>query len=330
MAGEIVQVGNGVLTTASGSQVLPAIIVQAGGDAQKRFIEFFAAQIRNRNTREAYVRAVVDFFDWCEDYDIGALIDIEPIHVAAWVELKTRAFEPQTVKQQLAALRHLFDWLVTGQVVATNPAAFVRGPKFSYSKGKTQILTPQEARKLIRAIPTDTTVGLRDRALIGLMIYTFARISAALNMDVKDVYPKQESLWVRLHEKGGKHHEMPCQHNLKDWLREYIEAAGIQDEKASPLFRSIDRKTKQLSDRRLDRQRAWAMVKRRARQARIETQGICNHTFRGTGITAYLENPEAKLEHAQQMAAHADPKTTRLYDRRSDEVSMDEVERIGI
>ena len=146
----------------------------------------------------------------------------------------------------------------------------------------------------------------------------------------RSVYPKQESLWVRLHEKGGKHHEMPCQHNLKVWLREYIEAAGIGDDKDGPLFRSIDRKTKELSDRRLDRQRAWEMVKRRARQAGIETQGVCNHTFRGTGITAYLENPEGRLENAQQMAAHSDPKTTRLYDRRSDEVSMDEVERIGI
>jgi integrase len=173
-------------------------------------------------------------------------------------------------------------------------------------------------------------VGLRDRALIGLMIYTFARVSAAVNMNVKDVYQKQESLWVRLHEKGGKHHEMPCQHNLKEWLREYIEAAGIIEDKDGPLFRTVDRKTRKLGSTRLDRQRAWAMVKRRAAKAGIETQGICNHTFRGTGITAYLENPEAKLEHAQQMAAHSDPKTTRLYDRRSDAVSMDEVERIGI
>ncbi|NCC22991.1 MAG: integrase, partial [Alphaproteobacteria bacterium] len=91
-----------------------------------------------------------------------------------------------------------------------------------------------------------------------------------------------------------------------------------------------DRKTRKLGATRLDRQRAWAMVKRRAAQAGLSTDGICNHTFRGTGITAYLENPEAKLEHAQQMAAHSDPKTTRLYDRRSDQVSMDEVERIGI
>jgi len=118
---------------------------------------------------------------------------------------------------------------------------------------------------------------------------------------------------VRLHEKGGKHHEMPCQHNLKDWLREYIEAAGIGEDRDGPLFRAADRKTRTLSSRRLDRHRTWGMVKRRAAKAGIETDGICNHTFRGTGITAYHENPEAKLEHAQQMAAHSDPKTTRLY-----------------
>jgi site-specific recombinase XerD len=320
----------GTLETISGGNLVPGIIAHAGGEASKRFIEFFAAQIRNANTREAYLRAVTDFFDWCDQYDVGDLIDIEPVHVAAWVEMKTRSYGPQTVKLQLAALRNLFDWLVVGQVLHVNPASFVRGPKHSYTKGKTPILTPDEARKLIRSIPIDNLTGLRDRALIGVMIYTFARVSAALKMNVKDVYPKQESLWVRLHEKGGKHHEMPCQHNLKIWLREYIEAAGLQDEKDNPLFRSKDVKTGGLTERRLDRRRAWEMVKRRARQAGIETPGVCNHTFRGTGITAYLENPEGRLENAQQMAAHSDPKTTRLYDRRSDEVSMDEVERIGI
>lgn len=321
----------GNLETAGGLSRMPSLIVRAGGNAEKRFLEFFAAQIRNRNTREAYLRAVQDFMDWAETKaGIGDLLDIEPVHVAAWVELKTKSYEAQSVKQQLAALRHLFDWLVTGHVLHTNPASFVRGPKFSYTKGKTPILTPNEARRLIRAIPTDTLVGLRDRALIGLMIYTFARVSAAVSMNVKDVYQKQENLWVRLHEKGGKHHEMPCQHNLKDWLLEYMEAAGISEDKDGPLFRTLDRKTKTLGSNRLDRQRVWAMVKRRVKQAGLTTPGLCNHTFRGTGITAYLENPEAKLEHAQQMAAHSDPKTTRLYDRRSDQVSMDEVERIGI
>ena len=209
MIGDLVKTNSGVFETGNGTPAMPSLIVHAGGNAQKRFIEFFAAQIRNRNTRAAYFRAVVDFFDWAEEMEIGGLLDIEPVHVAAWVELKTRSFEPQTVKQQLAALRHLFDWLVTGHVLHTNPASFVRGPKFSYAKGKTPILTPNEARRLIRAIPTDTVVGLRDRALIGLMIYTFARVSAAVQMNGKDVYEKQESFWVRLHEKGGEYHECP-------------------------------------------------------------------------------------------------------------------------
>ena len=243
--GDLVEVKSGVLETAGGASAMPLLIVRAG--AEKRFLEFFAAQIRNRNTREAYLRAVRDFLDWVEQVGINELVDIEPVHVASWVEIKTLHYEAQSVKQQLAALRHLFDWLVTGHVLHTNPASFVRGPKFSYTKGKTPILTPTEARRLIRSIPTDKLVGLRDRALIGLMIYTFARISAAVNMNVKDVYQKQENLWVRLHEKGGKHHEMPCQHNLKEWLRAYIEAAGIAEDQNGPLFRSVDRKTKTLS-----------------------------------------------------------------------------------
>ncbi len=331
MSNTLIMRKSGGLGTTDSAVGMPALIVRAGGNAEMRFPELFAAQIRHRNTREAYLRAVRDFLDWAEtEARIEDLLDIEPLHVAAWVETKTQTYEAQSVKQQLAALRHLFDWLVTGHVLHTNPASFVRGPKLSNTKGKTPILTPTEARKLIRSIPTDTLVGLRDRALIGLMIHTFAWVSAAVTMNVKDVYRKQEHLWVRLHEKGGKHHEMPCQHKLKECVQEYIEAAGLAEDPNGPLFRSVDRKTKQLGANRLDRQRAWAMIKRRAKKVGVDTPGICNHTFRGTGITAYQENPEAKLEHAPQMAAHSDPKTTRFYDRRSDQVSFDEVERIGI
>lgn len=310
--------------------VVPVAIADAGDDATRRFLEFFTAQIRNPNTRAAYGRAAAEFLGWWEGQGRGGLAAIEPIHVAAWVELRGRTHAPQTVKQQLAALRNLFDWLVTGHVLRHNPAAPVRGPKHSAAKGKTPILVTDEARRLFRAIPTDTVVGLRDRALIGLMTYTFARIGAALAMDVRDVFPKNHRLWVRLHEKGGKVHDMPCHHTLEIYLREYIEASGLAADPKGPLFRSIDRTTKQLGDRRLHRSESLRMVQRRARAAGIETPGLGNHTFRGTGITAYLSNPDAKLEHAQQMAAHSDPKTTRLYDRRCDEVSLNEVERIGI
>ena len=147
---------------------------------------------------------------------------------------------------------------------------------------------------------------------------------------MKDVFSKHHRLWLRLHEKGGKYHEMPCHHNLEVYLREYVDAAGLLASPDSPLFRTIDRSTKSLSTRRLQRAEALAMVKRRARNAGVETPGICNHTFRGSGITSYLDHPDARLEVAQHMAGHADPKTTRIYDRRQEIVTLDEVERIGI
>jgi len=310
--------------------ILPALITQAGDDAARRYLEFFAAHIRNANTRQAYVRAADEFLTWSHANGITSLLDIQPLHVAAWIEGKAQTHAAPTVKLQLAGLRRLFNWLVVKGVLHQNPAAPVNGPKHSYTSGKTPILVTDEARQLLASIDTGSIAGLRDRALLALMTYTFARISAAISMNVADVYPKQHRLFVRLHEKGGKEHELPCHHSLEQYLRDYLDAAGIGQDRGAPLFRAIDRQTRQLSNTRLNRQRAYDMVRRRARQAGIETPGICNHTFRGTGITAYLQNPDSKLEHAQEIAAHADPKTTRLYDRRRDAINLDEIERIGI
>src|SRR5271165_7593534 len=109
--------------------VVPRVIAAAGDKAARRFLEFFAATIRNKNTRMAYYRAAARFFAWCDHHKIGEIADIEPLHVAAYVETLGKDFEKPTVKQHLAAIRMLFDWLVIGQVVATNPAHSVRGPK---------------------------------------------------------------------------------------------------------------------------------------------------------------------------------------------------------
>ena len=313
---------------------VPAIIQEAGPEAFRRFLEFFTAQIRNRNTREAYARAVSQFFGWLHEHGIVCLADIQPVHIAAWVEGKTQTQNPQTVKQHLAAVKKLFDWLVIGQIVPSNPATVVKGPKYSYSKGKTPILLASDARRFLESFSGGSISVLRDRALIALMTYTFARISAALAMNVNDVFVQHHRLWVRLHEKGGKYLEMPCHHNLEMYLKEYLKAGGMEDDPKGPLFRRLNggRKpeTQALTRSRLHRTEALLMIKRRANKAGIENPGMCNHSFRGTGITAYLSNPEAKLEHAQTMAGHADPKTTRLYDRRSEVLSLDEVERIGI
>ena len=316
------------VATLSARVVIPAMIADAGEHATRRYLEFFGATIRNKNTRTAYLHAASRFFAWCEHHKLGQLADIEPLHVAAYIEALGKDFEKPTVKQHLAAIRMLFDWLVTGQVVATNPAHSVRGPKHVVKTGKTTVLDADQARRLLDSINTSTLVGLRDRALISVMTFAFARIGAVVAMRVEDYYPMGKRWWVRLHEKGGKRHEMPAHHNLEAYLDAFIEAAGIRDEGKSHLFRSASGRTGTLTATAMNRVDAWRMIQRRAERLGFRVKIGC-HTFRATGITAYLE-AGGTLENAQAMAAHESPRTTKLYDRTGDAITLDEVERIQI
>jgi site-specific recombinase XerD len=307
---------------------VPAAIAGAGDHAARRFLEFFAANIRNKNTRMAYYRAACHFFAWLEQHGIVELVDIEPIHVAAYIETLQASAAKPTVKQHLAAVRMLFDWLVVGQVLATNPAHAVRGPKHVVKRGKTPVLTAEQARQLLDSIDVSTLVGLRDRALIGVMTFALARVGAVVAMRVEDYYPQGKRWWVRLHEKGGKRHEMPAHHTLEAYLDAYIDAAGIRGDGKSPLFRCAVGRTGTLTSTMMNRVDAWRMVQRRAEDLGMKIRIGC-HTFRATGITAYLE-AGGTLENAQAMAAHESPRTTKLYDRTGDEITLDEVERITI
>jgi integrase/recombinase XerD len=303
---------------------LPALITGEGERASRRFVEFFTANIRNKNTRMAYMRALGPFLSWCEGRGL-TLGEIQPVHVAAYVEQHPGS--KPTVKQHLAAIRMLFDWLVTGQVVPANPASSVRGPKYVVKRGKTPVLKAEQARQLLDSIDTSTVAGLRDRALIGVMVYSFARVSAVIGMKVGDYYQNGKRWWFRLHETGGKRHEVPAHHNAEAYIDAYLAAAGIADQKRSPLFRTIN-KHRQLTDSPLYRADVLRMIKRRAEAAGLPATTCC-HTFRATGITAYLENG-GTIENAQAIAAHESPRTTKLYDRTSDEITLDEVERILI
>lgn len=307
---------------------VPALIQVAGNRASYRFLEFFTAQIRNPHTRRSYVRGVGDFLAWLEAHGVMSITETASLHVAAYIEELGRTQSAPTVKQRLAAIRRLFDWLAAGGVLPFNPASAVRGPSHSAKVGKTPVLDPEEARTLLDAIDTGTPAGLRDRALIGLMVYSFGRVGAALGMKVEDVFTQNRRLWVRLNEKGGKRHEMPCHHNLETYLHAYIDGCGLACDPKGPLFRTIGRGTRQLSTAAMAQPDAYGMIRRRARAADIETK-VGNHTFRATGITAYLKNG-GTLEKAAAMANHASTKTTQLYDRRRDEMSLDEVERILI
>lgn len=305
---------------------VPQLIEQAGDDTKRRFVEFFTAHIRNPNTRAAYLHAVRKFCGWCEERTLQ-LHDTEPTLIAFYIEQLLKTYSKPTVKQHLAAIRMLFDFFVTGGILKVNPASSVRGPKHVVIKGTTPVLQPDDARHLLESIPTNNVAGLRDRALIALMMFTFARVGAAVAVNVDDIYQNGQRYWVRLKEKSGRLHEMPLNHTAEEFILAYLEAGFLLDQKGTPLFRTVDRK-RDLTENRMLRQDAWAMTKRRASQAGLGDT-FSNHSFRATGITAYML-AGGTLEKAQQMAAHASSRTTNMYNRSNDAVTLDEVERILI
>lgn len=327
----------------SGKNRLPLILASAGDDAKTRFIEFFTANIQNPHTRRAYFRNAMTFLHWCDQQNIPSLSHVKPITVAAYIESLQHTHAKPTVKQKLATIRMLLDWLVIGQVVSVNAAHSVRGPKHVVTKGKTPVLTPEETSALLGSIPISRVTGkdaegneicepdlsgLRDRALIASMFFTFARVGAVVAMSVDDYYPQGKRYWLRLHEKGGKQHEMPAHHTLEEYLDAYLQAAGIADDRHSPLFRTAPRTGDALTGNPMRPADVWRMIRRRAKQAGIETRIGC-HSFRATGITNYLEH-KGTLEKAQQMASHSSPRTTKLYDRTNDQITLDEVEKITL
>ena len=315
--------------TNTSSFLLPPSIEAMGESAAKAFIDFFTAQIRNANTRAAYGRNVSAFLNWIDELGVD-LRSVEAFHIAAYIEHLGcskeeggRGASIATVKQHLAAIRRLCDFLVIRQVLPRNPSQEVRGPKQIIRTGKTPILTGPEARELFESIDLSTPIGLRDRALIAAMLYTFGRISAVLGMDTDDYFQVGRTMRLRLIEKGGRQHEMPAHHSLIEYMDAYLVGLG---EVKGPLFRTINRTRTGYTTNRLDRSEAWAMVRRRTKAAGLGGR-FGNHSFRGTGITAYLKN-EGSLDQAQFMAGHANISTTKIYDRREQETTLDEVERI--
>ena len=308
------------------SPCLPALFSESQR-SQERFFEFFTSNIRNPNTREAYYRAALRFSLWCERAALS-LASIKPFHVAAYIEQMGKTHSKPSVKQHLAAVRALFDWMVVGQQMELNPAHSVRGPRYSVRKGKTPLITVAEYRIIIESIEPTSAVGLRDRALMATMFNTFGRITAALSMNVEDYFVEGQRSWLRLQEKGGKEHVVLANRSLEMHMGAYITGAALSSSPGGPLFRSSPGRTGVLSPLRLDRGDALTLVQRRAAAAGIKTK-VCNHSFRAGGLTNYMLNG-GRLEIAQKMAGHESIKTTSIYDRRADVITAEEVERIGL
>ena len=302
---------------------LPVLVAAAGERASNRFLEFFDIVICNPNTQRYYVYAVMGFLAWCEEFGVTSITAVQPRHVITWVEGQTSERCASTICQQLAAVRRLFKWLVAGRIMPFNPAAFVRGPANIQSNWKTPVLNVSDVRVLIDSVDISTPIGLRDRALISLMFYSFCRIGQALIMRVGDVFVQNGRLWVRLRDnkKVGKLHEIPCHDTLAVHLRAYLDGVGITGDAEGLLFRSIGRGTNRLTRTPLFPANAHAMIRRRALAAGIETK-IGNHSLRATGIIAYLKEG-GSLENAAALANHVSTHTTRFYNLRRDDISID-------
>jgi integrase/recombinase XerC len=298
---------------------LPTLILQAGPRVTERVVTFFAVEINNPHTRRAYVRATLGFYAWMERRGL-ALETIRPLDVAAWMQaLKEEGLAVTSIKQQLAAVRILGDYLVRGGVLEANAAANLRGPEGSIRHGKTPMLNAVEANQLLASIPDDRISNLRDRAFIALMIFTFAGIDAALSRQVRDVFRRGKQLWIRLPEKNGNLRNVPCNHQLARDLTAYMQADGFRGSSTSPLFRTVARKATRLSSQPLPQSDAWEVVRRRARAAGVSVE-ICNQTFRFT---------RNALEQASNNPGPADPKTW-LHERRSDGNAQADVERFRL
>ena len=255
------------------------------------------------------------------------LASIRPFDAAAYIEELQCEMMAPSVKQQLAAIRMLCDWLVVGQVMPSNPASSVRGPKHVVKSGKTPVLEGTEWRRLMDAIPQENVRDLKDRALIAVLTYSFARIGAALQMRVEDMRPQGAGWVVRLHEKGGqaaRYAGAPCAGGggarLYGSRRDRRRPQGL----AVPLGQGTP--AGPLVGAGATAGACVGMIRRRTAAVGVVTPVGC-HSFRATGIIAYLMNG-GTLEHAQAMAGLESPRTTKLYDRTQERLTQDEVERI--
>jgi integrase/recombinase XerD len=300
----------------------PAIVKAAGRAAEFAWEEFFQAEIANAHTRKNYLHAVQKFLAWVEGRGLD-LLRITPGDVGAY--LQALELSVPTKKLHLAALRRFFDRLVNRHACVINPAATVKAERHAVIEGKTPQIGVKQARTLLESIDVSNVVGLRDRAILAVLVYTAARVGAVAKLTLKSLKHDGTQYSLRFSEKGGKSREIPVRHDLEQFLREYIDAAEISEGR---LFRTTVRKTKVLTKNGMTGIDICRMMKRRLKDAGLPGH-FSPHSFRVATVTDLLEQ-NTPLEDVQYLAGHSDPRTTRIYDRRRRKVTRNIVERISI
>ncbi len=261
---------------------LPALVADAGPAASFAWEEFIYARIRNPHTRTAYERAIRQFLRHC-DLLGKDLVHISPRNVGTYLDGLNYA--PATKKLHLSGLRHFFDTLVSRHVVVLNPAASVRGERLQVVEGRTPEISIEQARRLMSSIDISNVVGLRDRAIIAILIYTAARVGAVAKLRCSDFYDTGDQYCLRFCEKGGKIREIPVRHDLQQVIQDYLSASGSDyPDRPVSLFRTTVRRTKKLTMNGMTAGDMGRMVKRRISDAGLPDR-LSPHSFRVATIT---------------------------------------------
>lgn len=318
---------DGPISTAELDDDGACLVAWAGEAGAYRTFEFLLASLRNAHTRRAYQAAAVRFSRWCHGRGVRLQAVRAPL-VAAYVDELGGSLAAPSVKLHLAALKNWFDALVRTHVLELNPAQAVRGPRYSATTGRTPVLEREDARRLLDSIDTSTVVGARDRALMTVMLFSFARVGAVVTMKVGDYRQSGRDATLNLHEKGGKFHRVPAHHQIIESLDLYLERGGLGDAASDPLWQAATGRGDALLGRAMSPRTVLLMVKRRARAIGLPDD-LCSHSFRATGITLH-QDAGGDLEAARQLAGHASVKTTQLYNRSGDRKRRAEVERVQL
>ena len=302
---------------------------------KETLLNIIEGRIQNPNTRSAYRIAFRRFFEFCSEYKLE-FDRIKPYHFGLF--LKRHLGSVATQRQHLAAVRLLFDHLLEQGVVDSNPAARAKPPRLQRENSHTPTFEDHEIKAFLGAIKLETLLDIRDKALFSVLAYSWARVSAVAALKVEDYYERKGQRWLRFHEKRGKIHEVPVHSNARGAIDQWLAASGLGSDPSAPLFPAFakDKKTfdkvfaedkKTLKLRHMDRRGIWWLVQARAKASGLEKK-VCCHSFRATGITAYM-NAGGALDIAQRIAGHSQLSTTKIYDRSQDRVTVAEIERVS-
>jgi integrase/recombinase XerD len=310
------------------SLTLETLLVGFSDDGRKKTAETLLntleGQIENLNTRQAYKVAWGKFFKFCSKNKLE-LNQVRPFHFELWRNLHTGGVATQ--RQHLAAVRLLFDELLRNGIVDLNPAARVKVPRLNRALSHTPIFEPEEIKSFMDSLEPVSLIEFRDRALFSTMLYTWARVSAVIALQVEDYYLRKGNRWLRLKEKRGNINEVPVHSVARNAIDEWLRESGLNESPAMPLFPAFSENRELITSRHMTRVNVWGLVQTRARAAGLKKRIGC-HSFRATGLTAYM-NAGGQLDIAQRIAGHSQLSTTKIYDRSKDRVTIEEIEKVS-